>query len=100
MSRLLAKDRVTSVLRAPFTRFQEDTGRGEVSEAACGKGIQRAIGERLICEYCLAQWVAAGFALGHALAPRETRLVAATFAVFGASDVLNLAYPAAQQRAG
>jgi hypothetical protein len=99
MTRLIAKDRVTSVLRAPFTRFQEDTGHGEVSEAARGKGMQRAIGELLICEYCLAQWVAAGFALGHALAPRETRLVAASFAIFGASDVLNLAYSAAQQRA-
>ena len=30
LSRLLAKDRVTSVLRAPFTRFKDDTGYGEV----------------------------------------------------------------------
>jgi hypothetical protein len=51
LSRVIAKDRVTSTLRAPFTRFQEDTGRGEVSEAARGRGAQRAIGELLICEY-------------------------------------------------
>ena len=99
LSRLIAKDRVTSVIRAPFTRFEEDTGYGEVSEAARGTGFQRAIGELLICQYCVSQWVAAGMVLGHALAPRETRLVAGTFAVFGLADVLNLGYSAAQQRA-
>src|SRR5581483_6778587 len=33
-SRLIAKDRVTSAVRAPFTRFEGDAGPGEVSEAA------------------------------------------------------------------
>jgi hypothetical protein len=99
LSRLIAKDRVTSVLRAPFTRFKEDTGYGEVEEEARGRGMQRAVGELLICQYCVAQWVAAGMVLGRAVAPRETQLVASTFAVYGLSDVLNLAYSAAQQRA-
>jgi hypothetical protein len=99
LSRLLSKDRVTSVLRAPFTRFEDDTGYGEVSEEARGTGFQRAIGELLICQYCVAQWVAAGMALGHAVAPRETRVVAGTFTVYGISNVLNLAYSAAQDRA-
>jgi hypothetical protein len=99
LSRLLAKDRVTSVLRAPFTRFKDDTGYGEVEEEARGTGLQRAMGELLICQYCVAQWVAAGMALGHAVAPRETRLVAGTFTVYGISNVLNLAYSGAQDRA-
>jgi hypothetical protein len=99
LSRLLSKDRVTSVLRAPFTRFEEDSGYGEVEEAARGTGAQRAIGELIVCQYCVSQWVAAGMVLGHALAPRETRLVAATFTVFGLADVINLAYSAAQDRA-
>jgi hypothetical protein len=99
LSRLLAKDRVTSVLRAPFTRFKEDTGYGEVEEEARGTGVQRAIGELLICQYCVAQWVAAGMALGHAVAPRETRVVAGTFTVYGVANALNLAYSAAQDRA-
>jgi hypothetical protein len=99
LSRLIAKDRVTSVLRAPFTRFKEDTGYGEVEEEARGTGLQRAMGELMICQYCVAQWVAAGMALGHALAPRETRVVAGTFTVYGISNVLNLAYSAAQDRA-
>src|SRR3954468_16042305 len=99
LSRLIAKDRVTSVIRAPFTTYEDDSGYGEVEEAARGTGFQRAIGELLICQYCVSQWVAAGMVIGHALAPRETRLVAGTFAVFGIADALNLAYSAAQDRA-
>src|SRR3954463_15386415 len=99
ISRLIAKDRVTSVFRAPFTTYEDDTGSGEVEESGRGTGFQRAIGELLICQYCVSQWVAAGMVIGHALAPRETRLVAGAFAVFGLADVLNLAYSAAQDRA-
>jgi len=99
LSRLIAKDRVTSALRAPFTEFEDDSGYGEVEEAARGTGLRRAIGELVICQYCVSQWVAAGFVVGHALAPRETRLVAGTFAVFGLADAMNLAYSAAQDRA-
>src|SRR4051794_18625367 len=99
LSRLIAKDRVTSVIRAPFTTYEDDSGYGEVEEAARGTGLQRAVGELLICQYCVSQWVAAGMVIGHALAPRQTRLVAGTFAVFGLADVLNLAYSAAQDRA-
>ena len=98
LSRLIAKDRVTSVVRAPFTEYEDDTGYGEVEESARGTGARRAIGELLICQYCVSQWIAAGFVIGHALAPRETRLVAGTFAVFGLADVMNLAYSAAQDR--
>jgi hypothetical protein len=99
LSRLVSKDRVTSVLRAPFTRYTDDTGYGEVEEEARGTGFQRALGELLICQYCVAQWVAAGMVLGHAVAPRETRVVAATFTVYGVANALNVAYSAAQDRA-
>jgi hypothetical protein len=97
LSRLIAKDRVLAVARAPFTEFRDDAQRGEVKEAARGTGMQRAIGELVICEYCLGQWVAAGFVLGAALAPRPTRAVAALFTVYGISDVLNIARSAADR---
>ncbi len=48
LSRLIAKDRVTSVVRVPFTRFQDDAGHGEVDEAARGVGLRRAVGELLV----------------------------------------------------
>jgi hypothetical protein len=92
LSRLVAKDRVTSGLRAPFTRFQEDSGHGEVEEAARGTGLRRAIGELLVCPNCLAQWVSAGFTAGFISAPRATRAVAAMFAVYAGADVLQIAH--------
>ncbi len=92
LSRLIAKDRVTSGIRAPFTRFQGDAGHGEVDEAARGRGLRRALGELLVCDYCLAQWAAAGFVAGHAVAPRPTRAVEAMFSIYAASDVLQLGY--------
>src|SRR3954449_2525791 len=57
VSRLITKDKVTSVLRAPFTRFEAKPGQGEVEEAARGTGLRYATGELLVCPYCVAQWV-------------------------------------------
>jgi hypothetical protein len=87
----------SSAASSPRTAFQDDTQRGEVEESARGTGLQRAIGELVICEYCLGQWVAAGFVLGSALAPRPTRAVAAMFTVYAISDALNIARSAADQ---
>lgn len=92
LSRLIAKDRVTSVLRAPFTTFQGDSGHGEVDEAARGRGLRRAVGELLVCDYCMGQWVSAAYLAGYAFAPRPTRAVAALFTIYGAADVLQLSY--------
>jgi hypothetical protein len=97
LARLLARDRVTSGLRAPFTRFQDDAGHGEVDEAARGRGLQRAIGELLVCPNCVNLWVAAGFTGGLMAAPKVTRAVAAGFTVEGIADALQLASSAARQ---
>lgn len=99
VSRLLAKDKVTSFIRAPFVRYQEPAGQGEVSEEARGTGLRKAVGELLNCPYCLGQWVAAGFAVGLVAAPRPTRLVAAMYAAETMADFLQLAYAAAEERA-
>jgi uncharacterized protein DUF1360 len=95
-SRLLAKDRVTSGIRAPFTRFEGDAGPGEVSEAARGQGLQRAIGELVVCPYCLGLWAAAAFAAGFAVAPRPTRWLASILTAHFGSDVLQIAYKKAE----
>jgi uncharacterized protein DUF1360 len=97
LSRLIAKDRLTSALRAPFTRFQEDSGHGEVEEAARGRGLRLAVGELLVCPECVGQWVAAGFLGGLVVAPRPTRAVAALFTVYAASDALQMARAAAKE---
>lgn len=96
-SRLLTKDRVTATVRAPFTRFQANEGAGEVSEAARGRGLRRAIGELLVCPYCIGMWIAAGFAAGLVVAPRATRLTASILTVLFGSDVLQIAYRKAEE---
>src|SRR5215204_6283065 len=96
-SRLLAKDRVTSTLRAPFTQFEGDAGPGEVSENARGRGLRRAVGELVVCPYCLGLWVAAAFAAGLVVAPRPTRWAAGVLAVVFGSDVLQIIYSKAEE---
>ena len=95
-ARLVSKDRVTSTVRAPFTRVEQDGGPGEVSEAARGRGLRRAVGELIICPYCVGLWIATVFAAGFAVAPRQTRWAASVLtAVFG-SDVLQILYKKAE----
>lgn len=99
LSRLITKDKVTAFLRAPFTRFQEATGQGEVAEEPRGEGLRYATGELLICPYCISQWVVGAFGVGIVAAPRFTRLVASLYAAQATSDFLQLAYLAAEERA-
>ena len=98
LSRLIAKDKVTSPLRAPFTEFEGEGGPGELEERSRGKGARKAIGELLICPYCLGLWVVAGFAVGLLFAPRLTRLLASVFSALTISDFLQIAYKAAEEK--
>ena len=98
LSRLLAKDKVTSFIRAPFTEFQEPSGKGEIEEKPRGRGLRLATGELLVCPYCVAQWIAAGFAVGYVRAPRLTRLVASMYTMYAISDGLQFAYLAADEK--
>jgi hypothetical protein len=98
VSRLLAKDRVTSFIRAPFTEYQEAAGHGEVEERPRGRGLRLAIGELLVCPYCLGQWVAAAFMAGYVAAPRTTRLLASMWTAEAIADAAQLAYSAAEER--
>ncbi len=95
--RMLAKDAVTSPLRAPFTRYEGPSGDAELGEQVRGTGLRHSIGELVSCPFCLSVWVATGFTAGLVFAPRFTRLVAATFTAVAVSDALQLGYAAAQQ---
>jgi hypothetical protein len=92
----VAKDRVTSVVRAPFTRYEDDAGPSEVSEAARGRGVRRAIGELIVCPYCIGMWIAAAMAAGLLVAPRFTRWFAAVLVALFGADVLQIAYKKAE----
>ena len=95
VTRLIAKDKVTSFIRSPFTSYQEAAGHGELDEEPRGHGMRYAIGELLVCPYCLGQWVASSFAIGLVAAPRHTRLLTSIFVADTISDVLQIAYKAA-----
>lgn len=99
LSRQIAKDKVTSFLRAPFMRYTGEAGPAEVSEEPRGEGMRLAVGELLGCPYCLAQWIATCFVGGYLVRPRTTRAVASVFATLSAADFLQLAYAAAQEKA-
>lgn len=98
LSRVIAKDRVTSPLRAPFTEYVEPAGQSEIKEKVRGRGMQRAVGDLLTCPWCLSPWVAAGLAFGFVFKPRATRLVAGVFAAATVSDFLHHAADAVKEK--
>jgi Protein of unknown function (DUF1360) len=98
LSRLLAKDKVTSFLRAPFTQYQGPGGPGEVEEKPRGSGLRYATGELLVCPYCLGLWVAAAYGIGHVASPRATRLAGFVLTALAISDSLQIAYKAAEEK--
>lgn len=95
-SRLLTKDRVASPVRAPFTRYDGKGGPGEASESARGHGLRRAVGELLVCPYCVGLWLAATFTAGLIVAPRPTRWIASVLTAAFGSDLLQIAYRKAE----
>jgi hypothetical protein len=98
VARLVAKDRIASPVRAPFTEVEGKGRSAEMEERPRGRGVRRVIGELLTCPFCLSQWIAAAYVLGLVFAPRVTRFVAAMMAVVGLSDFLQIAYKAAENR--
>jgi hypothetical protein len=98
VSRLVAKDAVTSPMRAPFTRFQGPAGDAEVAEEVTGTGVAKAVGELVTCPFCIGPWAAATFMVGHTFAPTLTRATTNVLAAVAVSDFLHLGYAAAQQR--
>ncbi|MGH8903520.1 MAG: DUF1360 domain-containing protein [Egibacteraceae bacterium] len=98
LSRLIAKDSITSPLRAPFTRLADQSAEAGLHEEARGTGPRKAFGELITCPFCISQWVATGFAFGLVVAPRATRWIMSVFATVTGADFLQYAYALAQQR--
>ncbi|MEU9560075.1 DUF1360 domain-containing protein [Streptomyces fumanus] len=99
-SRLLSKAKVTSFLRAPFTRRESAAGGPEVNDTSRGTGLQRAVGDLLTCPFCTSAWVAGGLVASYACAPRATRLVTAGLSAVALSDWLQYAWSLTEQKSG
>lgn len=97
VARLVAKDPVTSPLRAPFTTFEGVSAPSELHEEVRGHGLKHSVGELLTCPMCMAQWVATGFSVGLVFAPGFVRQVLSTFTAIAGADFLQHAYVKLQQ---
>jgi Protein of unknown function (DUF1360) len=97
VARLLAKDPVTSPIRAPFTRYEGQSGPAELAEEVRGVGARKTLGELLTCPFCSGQWVATGFVAGLLVAPRPTRVLAGLFAVAAGGDLYQHLYALIEQ---
>jgi uncharacterized protein DUF1360 len=85
IGRLVAKDEVTSWVRAPVTRDEEGTEPKQ-------RGMERALGELVTCPYCVGLWIAAGLSCSLVLFPRQTRLVTTIFGAQAVADFLNAGF--------
>jgi len=97
VSRIVAKDRITGILRAPFVSYIRSSGAGEVEEEPRGSGFQRGIGHLISCPYCMAPWCATALGFGLVFAPRVTRFFAGILVSVTASDFLHRAYARLKQ---
>ena len=102
VARIIAVDKVTRSVRAPFVE-EAPASAGGTREVARGRGLQKALGQLVTCPYCLAPWVAGAFLAAYTVSPPAARMVATLFATVAVSDAANHAYLAlikAERHAG
>ena len=90
-ARTIARDDVTSFVRAPFV---EGEATGENEEPKQTGGMEQAIGELITCPRCVGTWAAAGLATTQIVAPRFGRLLMWSLAAAAANDFLQAAFAA------
>ncbi|MGW0417068.1 DUF1360 domain-containing protein [Streptomyces collinus] len=98
-SRLLTRDKVTSFVRAPFTRR---TGQGEGSEVLDeprGTGLRRAVGDLLSCPFCTSAWAATALVCSYTASERLTRVVCGGLGAVTVADWLQYAWTWTQRSA-
>ncbi|HET9733236.1 MAG TPA: DUF1360 domain-containing protein [Acidimicrobiales bacterium] len=91
LSRLISRDRVTSFLRAPFTRYEGNAPGPEVNEEPRGEGERRSVGELLSCPFCVSVWAATALTGLYLAAPTAGRAAASLLAAVTISDGLQYA---------
>ena len=85
MSRVVAKDEVTTFLRAPVTEDPE-------AQEPKKEGMAAVLGELVTCPYCLGLWFSSALAYAHILAPRPARFATAIFSAYALTDFLQAGF--------
>lgn len=97
LTRIVTRDRITAALRFPFTRYEGNAGAGELHERPRGRGLKRAMGSLVSCQFCAGPWAAASLTSALVVRPRETRVVASMLSMVAVSDFLHQAYAYARR---
>lgn len=86
LSKLVAKEKVETWVRAPFL---EETSEGRRPK---GRGLRYAVGELLSCTRCLGAWSSLGLVALNLHAPRAGRTVTTVLATSAANDFLQTGF--------
>ena len=98
LSRIVTRDKVTGVVRAPFTHYEGSANASEVTEEIRATGAPKAIGELLMCPFCMSQWIATALGCLYLVAPRAARAAASVLTAVVVADGLQYAKTAVEQR--
>ena len=90
-ARTIARDEVTSFVRAPFVEGEAGTGHEEPKQTG---GMEQAIGELVTCTRCVGTWAAAGLTATQIVAPRVGRMLTWALAAAAANDFLQAGFAA------
>jgi len=99
LTRLFTREKVTRVVRAPFTEVDADARQDEVKEHPRGQGLTRAMGELLTCPRCFGMWTSAAAGVAYLFAPTATRIASGLLAISLVNDLVNVRFARARRRA-
>lgn len=91
LSRLAARDDVTSFLRLPVVEHRPHDAVAGKEQQPRGRGSTRALGELVTCTTCIGTWIAATLTYGLYLAPDATRPFVTIMAAAGLGQVADAA---------
>ncbi len=94
LARLLAQEKITEWIRAPFV---ETPPHGERHPR--GRGVRFAVGELLTCTRCLGSWSALGLVGMRTLSPRHARVGASLLALTYLNSLLQASLTEQQEEA-
>jgi Protein of unknown function (DUF1360) len=88
-ARTIARDDVTSFVRAPFVEGEAD---GNNEEPKRTGGLEQAMGELVTCTRCVGTWAAAGLTMTQIIAPKFGRMLTWTLSAAAANDFLQAGF--------